>query len=902
MQEPTENDVSGALWPHSEVLDTDVEKHVLDAETPDRFEECEKAQLISDAGEGESEENIVKSNEIVAEASVGSHKSRTPRFNLRLVNSRTQKSQKDAKSKDGHVENGLEKDKHVSFEGDGKYEHLEDAPKLEFVSDKARKFGRGSSSTDFFGHSSEEDDNESESVDTRVSGTTVNVQNDEVVAITSSSLEDNKTPYSILKSENHNRSFLKDKLTSSIRGKQSNVPVKGSEKSPLLGKHSPPSSVSSVNASLPRHSFKDEDSHHEQLSSPTRSFNSSEDDSQFHNLSEDTDQHPSPSIISDDGDGACNKYSQLSEHGSSTSSPLTSGDIDDRKQGNEDDRLLRENGADEGRKSGKREVAGLLENPLQLGTAFSPFVDVDKFRESLGQRSPRTEDNFGGRSEEHLLVLLKGGSNRNLKSYLRNSQWPAESNARHRLWENVCSNRFGKFQDNLYKEVSEELFENATDEDIELPPFVDPEHLHSYFLNASGILAVKKVMNVISRMSPDIIFCPLLYPMSSIFLHYMSPEACYNCMQALLGVNKASMFFLTQSKTKTEASKYVLLDLAKKYTKNAYVLIERSSKNQVAVFDNWMWWLFRDLPFHYSVSIIDSYLLEGYKVFYRMALAVIYLFTKDSNRRGSRSSPVQNINAAISRFCGNMQTDTKKFIKVGFGIRGLTRKEITKLHTKHEANLRNLPVSNDIRKVVSSPSMGQFLIPRAYKGQVSTDAGPSAVLTPEMMKLIWTWIPMRLTLMTPKLLFSSDEDGTALRTLYQKTERYPQTLMVIKTTNNEVFGAYCSVPWETRYEANKPHMSFFGTGETFVFTFQPAPIKYPWTGTLGDNAPVHPVDHFMAGDDTMLIVGSGNGEAIYLDTMMNRCSTTHCDTFDNDPLCSDHDFTCLIVQVFGFVD
>lgn len=110
------------------------------------------------------------------------------------------------------------------------------------------------------------------------------------------------------------------------------------------------------------------------------------------------------------------------------------------------------------------------------------------------------------------------------------------------------------------------VFFRSADEDIELPPFVDPEHLHSYFLNASGILAVKKVMNVISRMSPDIIFCPLLYPMSSIFLHYMSPEACYNCMQALLGVNKASMFFLTQSKTKTEASKYVLLDLAKKYT------------------------------------------------------------------------------------------------------------------------------------------------------------------------------------------------------------------------------------------------------------------------------------------------------------------------------------------------
>lgn len=80
----------------------------------------------------------------------------------------------------------------------------------------------------------------------------------------------------------------------------------------------------------------------------------------------------------------------------------------------------------------------------------------------------------------------------------------------------------------------------------------------------------------------------------------------------------------------------------------------------------------------------------------------------------------------------------------------------------------------------------------------------------------------------------------------------------------QVFGAYCSASWHTRHEKNKPHTSFFGTGETFVFTFQPCPIKFPWTGTLGDNAPAHPVDHFMAGDDTMLVVGSGQVVSLLL--------------------------------------
>lgn len=37
-----------------------------------------------------------------------------------------------------------------------------------------------------------------------------------------------------------------------------------------------------------------------------------------------------------------------------------------------------------------------------------------------------------------------------------------------------------------------------------------------------------------------------------------------------------------------------------------------------------------------------------------------------------------------------------------------------------------------------------------------------------------------------KLLFSSDEDGTAIRTLYTRAECAEQTILAIKTTNNEV--------------------------------------------------------------------------------------------------------------------
>ncbi|CAG5118572.1 unnamed protein product, partial [Candidula unifasciata] len=437
------------------------------------------------------------------------------------------------------------------------------------------------------------------------------------------------------------------------------------------------------------------------------------------------------------------------------------------------------------------------------------------------------------------------------------------------------------------------------DDDLMLPAFVDLDHLHSYFLTNDGIQQAKAVMTILCNYHPDIIYCPLLYPMSCLFLHYMEPEACFNCLQAMLSSTRP--YYFTQTKVKTEASKFVLRDLAKKYAKQAYVLMVRSSKTVESVFVTWLWWIFRDLPFQYLVRIIDSFLLEGYKVLYRVALAIMILFAKESNRHGSRNSPVHNISAAISRFCKNMSVDPKRLIKVAFGIRGFNRKEIEKLQEKNEAYLKSLPARDIVPRVVSSPSMGNISIARSFNGPRLRQHVASAILTPEMLQTIWQWIPVRFSLMRPKMLFSSDEHGTAIRTLYNRTEHAAQTILAIKTTRNEIIGAFCSTSWDTRHEKNKPHTSFFGTGETFVFTLYPETHKYPWTGLLG-YPPEHTADLFMAGDEHMLVIGSGNGEAIYLDTMMNRCSTTHCNTFDNEPLCSETDFSCQVVEVFGFVE
>ena len=58
--------------------------------------------------------------------------------------------------------------------------------------------------------------------------------------------------------------------------------------------------------------------------------------------------------------------------------------------------------------------------------------------------------------------------------------------------------------------------------------------------------------------------------------------------------------------------------------------------------------------------------------------------------------------------------------------------------------------------------------------------------------------------------------------IYRNVELRAPTLILVKDENYATFGAYCSAPWE-------PHPSYFGTGESFVFSVRPEFEVYRWS-------------------------------------------------------------------------
>uniref|UniRef100_A0A8I3RVX3 Oxidation resistance protein 1 n=1 Tax=Canis lupus familiaris TaxID=9615 RepID=A0A8I3RVX3_CANLF len=101
----------------------------------------------------------------------------------------------------------------------------------------------------------------------------------------------------------------------------------------------------------------------------------------------------------------------------------------------------------------------------------------------------------------------------------------------------------------------------------------------------------------------------------------------------------------------------------------------------------------------------------------------------------------------------------------------------------------------------------------------------------------------------------------------------------------KVFGALASEPF-------KVSDGFYGTGETFVFTFCPEFEVFKWTG---DNM------FFIKGDMDSLAFGGGGGEfALWLDGDLYHGRSHSCKTFGNHTLSKKEDFFIQDIEIWAF--
>ncbi|KAK4194101.1 putative oxidation resistance protein 1 [Triangularia verruculosa] len=191
----------------------------------------------------------------------------------------------------------------------------------------------------------------------------------------------------------------------------------------------------------------------------------------------------------------------------------------------------------------------------------------------------------------------------------------------------------------------------------------------------------------------------------------------------------------------------------------------------------------------------------------------------------------------------------------------------------------------------------------------------SRLLTPAIAEEVRNLVPTRLSIVDEwNLVYSLDQDGASLATLYDKCERYRGKrvgfVLAVRDTEGGLFGAYLS---------DVPHIApnYFGTGECFLWRasvqapLPPPPslidseetpdvarsttIKAEANGSL-NQANVQSIrfkafpysgvnEYYMLCGQQFFSVGAGDGRfGLWLDSGLEKGVSSTCQTFGNEPL------------------
>ncbi|XP_074106601.1 GTPase-activating protein skywalker isoform X6 [Cotesia typhae] len=566
----------------------------------------------------------------------------------------------------------------------------------------------------------------------------------------------------------------------------------------------------------------------------------------------------------------------------------------------------------------EEDSVNLTTTTLTTDEPFPPHVDATNI--VINPESPSSKKQTLKTFNE-VNTLIQANRKREVKIILRENAWPLNNGIRAHLWPALCQqhtsakNIFTKAEDGFYWAMVTSLFGTVelSEKSIVLPSFVDSSHCLSYNLTGKGRNIADRVVSVLGFSCPDITYSPTLYPFTALLLHFMTEEDCYHCMASLVACK--DKVFVTQTKLLFEVTWKTVEQIAKKYVKSAAAHLSRhSGMRGDRIYSDWIWWILQLLPFQHIVRVMDCFLHEGSKVFYRISMAILLLFYKHSSSQSSewmQEIVKHGLDTALSKFCRQIPVSPAKLLRIAFGIRGLTSAYISKVFLRTELTLKSRTVLTGSRSLARSRSSDNL---PTSQSQVNIQMMSHTLTIREKeceetfkdrLFTLWSWLPVRITMYQPTLLYTTEEHGCSLTTFYLRVEQHEPTLLMIKTCNNEVFGAYCSTRWcERNMKDDKGHrQAYFGTGETFLFSLYPERAKYPWVGmdsTHNDIKVHHSAELFMAADSKMITIGGGDGQAIWMDENIRYGKTDHCSTFNNPPLCASGDFEIRVLEVYGF--
>jgi len=170
----------------------------------------------------------------------------------------------------------------------------------------------------------------------------------------------------------------------------------------------------------------------------------------------------------------------------------------------------------------------------------------------------------------------------------------------------------------------------------------------------------------------------------------------------------------------------------------------------------------------------------------------------------------------------------------------------------------------------------------------TSEENSSKIISELQAIMIGRFLPPIIRMREWERLYSIDVDGVSLSTFYKNMHGHTATILIMQDSGGWKFGWYSSSDWHI-----KKH--FYGTGESFLFTFKDTEEEiavYKWTG-LNDN--------IQYSDESSIAMGGDKGKfALYLRKNFFYGTSRRWETFWNEVLSSSEDFEWAKFEVWGF--
>ena len=231
----------------------------------------------------------------------------------------------------------------------------------------------------------------------------------------------------------------------------------------------------------------------------------------------------------------------------------------------------------------------------------------------------------------------------------------------------------------------------------------------------------------------------------------------------------------------------------------------------------------------------------------------------------------------------------------------------------------DVEIPEDISCLETDPTHIDIKIVPEHRRDSENSIAPFILLQPQMKALLESGgLPQSLNYCKWKRLYSLSRDGDSFETFLTMVEGHDRTVLVVKTTEGQLFGGYAESRWEARHK-NRQADGFYGSAQACLFRFPRCGgnddlidkdetssavfssddnevVMYKWTGA---NRYIQLCD---AAKRTVAFGGGGDdGDfGLCIEDDFRRGTTGHCSTFENEALCEEGYFDVVNLEVWGF--